>query len=69
MRFYTVLKPLYNERYGRNLQPGELVELDDRQAAILAAKGIIGAGYADKAHRRYSRKRDAELYRIEDSDL
>lgn len=67
MKTYTVLKPLYNERAGRVLAPGETVAFDPAQAAILAEKGVIGAYEQTQARRK--RKRDAELEKIEDTDL
>lgn len=67
MKTYIVLKPLYNERARRVLQPGELVTFDSAQAAILSEKGVIGAYEQTQARRK--RKRDAELEKIKDSDL
>jgi len=67
MKTYIVLKPLYNQRAGRVLKPGELITFDPTQAAILSAKGVIGA--YEQAQVKRKRRRDAELEKIQDKDL
>lgn len=66
-----VAKPLYNERARRILEPGELIDFNDAQAAILMERGCIVPALEAKAlrARRQKRQLEPQLDKLTDSDF
>lgn len=71
MKPYMVIKQLYNERAKRVLEPGELIDFDDDQAAILMELSCIAPMYEGKMTRagRRGRVKDPQLDKLKDTDL
>ena len=71
MKPYMVIKQLYNERAKRVLEPGELIDFDDDQAAILMELSCIAPMYEGKTARagRRGRVNDPQLDKLKDTDL
>lgn len=71
MKPYMVIKQLYNERAKRVLEPGELIDFDDDQAAILMELACIAPmheGQMTRAGRR-GQVNDPQLDKLKDTDL
>ncbi len=71
MKTYMVTKQLYNERAKRILEPGELIDFDDAQAAILIERGCIAPARDEKLvrARRQKRQLEPQLDKLKDSDF
>lgn len=61
MKTYKVLKDLYNARRGRVLYPGELIDFDDEQAAILMDKHLVAPFGPEEAQAYYRKPRKVDL--------
>jgi hypothetical protein len=69
MRNYVVMKPLYNERRKRVLEPGELIDLDEEQGARLENNGVVVELVVDPREIRRYRVEDPELLKLDDMEV
>lgn len=71
MKTYFVVKPLMNARKKRILEPGETIDFDDAQAAILMERGCIVPAREMQAMRakRYKHSLEPQLDKLKDNDL
>jgi len=72
MKYYMILKPLYNERAKRILPIGKIWTFEEADGQILAGLGIVmevEPQEIEKRKRQYRRKRDPELDKLDNMEV